>query len=125
MKKNGGKREYAGSARARAELRVSVKDTATGLSFDLFPDGRVELTLREEKDGKPAERTYKADSVEDFRSRYPGLAVHDIVVKIDGDPVTDRGEFRKAVKAKLATGFRLELLRKGKREVVEVKAAKQ
>lgn len=104
---------------------MSVKDPARGLSFDLFPDGRVELTLREEKDGKPVEHTCKADSVDDFRSRYPGLVVDDIVLKIDGDPVTDRGEFRKAVKAKLATGFRLELLRKGKREVVEVKAAKQ
>jgi hypothetical protein len=59
----------------RAELRVSIKDPAQGLDFELYPDGRVEMTVRENgKDGKPEEKTYKADSLEEFRKQYPDVA---------------------------------------------------
>lgn len=247
-------------AKARAELRVSVKDPAKGLDFELHTDGHVELTVKEEKDGKTEDRTYKADSMDDFRKKYPdvakkyqierflprvewraidprtserafeewkrwfqedwfwdreaalpwfrdwwrprlsddldnwvekqrklfeqfrnldqpkdpadapseakptagpafgiridevdevlsahtqlkrgegalvmavdagspaekaGLKVHDIVLRIDDDPVTDCGAFRRTVKARLSKGFKLLILRKGKQETVEVSA---
>src|SRR5438105_1279938 len=53
----------------QTQLQVTVRDSAQGLAFDLRPDGKVELTI---KDGE--EKTYKADSMTDFKSKYPDVA---------------------------------------------------
>ena len=58
------------------QMQVTVKDSTRGLAFELHPDGKVELTVKEEdKDsGKTSEKTYKADSLEDFNSKYADVA---------------------------------------------------
>ncbi len=44
-------------------------------SFNLSSDGHVALTVREEGQSaeKPVEKTYLADSVEDFKKKYPDI----------------------------------------------------
>ena len=59
---------------ARTELRVSVQER--GLKFELHPDGKVELTIHEEDKatGKKSNKTYQADSLDQFKSKYPEIA---------------------------------------------------
>jgi hypothetical protein len=47
-----------------------------GFSFKLTPDGHVELTVREDDKatGKLVEKTYKADSLDEFKKKYPEVA---------------------------------------------------
>ena len=62
------------TSETKTHLRVSVRDG--DLRFELHPDGKVELTVpeKDKATGKKEEKTYKADSLEDFKSRYPELA---------------------------------------------------
>jgi hypothetical protein len=55
---------------------LHTRDTARGLTFQMHPDGRVELTVPEDdKDtGKKVYKTYKADSMEEFKQKYPEVA---------------------------------------------------
>ncbi len=67
----------AEESRRRADgVRVVVKDTDRGITFRREPDGRMELTVPEKdsKSGKRKYRTYKADSIEEFKKKYPELA---------------------------------------------------
>jgi hypothetical protein len=60
----------------RTQLRVSIKDSNRGLSFELHPDGKVELKVQEEnqKTGSTEDKSYKADSLEEFKTKYPDAA---------------------------------------------------
>ena len=73
----------AGAARAdesiplgvRNEARVTAKDLGGGTVLDLYPDGRVELTVNDEDaTGHKSQRTYRADSLGEFLGKYPELA---------------------------------------------------
>jgi len=47
------------------------RPTSRGMTFQLSPEGKVELTIRESRGaGEPETRTYRADSIEDFKKRY-------------------------------------------------------
>lgn len=51
------------------------RPTSRGMTFQLSPEGKVELTIRESRGaGEPETRTYRADSIEDFKKRYPEIA---------------------------------------------------
>lgn len=51
------------------------RQTSRGMTFQLSPEGKVELTIRETRgSGEPTTRTYRADSIEDFKKRYPEIA---------------------------------------------------
>ena len=53
-----------------------------------------------------------------------GLKEHDILLKLEGKPVTDRWQFRADVLTALGKPeFALEVLRAGKRETVTVKTS--
>lgn len=70
----------------------SPKVAGRGVSFELSPDGRVELTIREQDpaSGGKTSRTYKADSIEEFKKLYPDLAkeyrVDRFLASPDGGP---------------------------------------
>jgi hypothetical protein len=49
------------------KTKLFVYDSEKGMTFRVRDDGKVELTLREEK----GEKTYQADSAEDFSRKYP------------------------------------------------------
>lgn len=51
-----------------SQLQVTVKDNDRGLNFQMHPDGKVELTVKEN-----AEKSYKADSLDEFKSKYPDI----------------------------------------------------
>lgn len=55
---------------------LHTRDSARGLTFQMHPDGKVELTVPEDdKDtGKKVYKTYKADSMEDFKQKFPEVA---------------------------------------------------
>lgn len=52
------------------KTRLYVYDSEKGMTLRIRDDGKVELTLREEK----GEKTYSADSVEDFEKKHPEAA---------------------------------------------------
>ncbi len=75
-------------------VRLSVRSGST--KFELYPDGKVELTVAEEdkETGKKAWKTYKADSMEQFREKHPDIAKqHDIERFVPR--VVEPGEFDK------------------------------
>lgn len=61
---------------SRAQRWMAYRDFGRGITFETHPDGKVELTVREGESGsgKKETRTYKADSLEDFKKKYPELA---------------------------------------------------
>jgi hypothetical protein len=65
----------------RSEWRTTSRDLMRGVTLEIYPDGRVELTVREEnrKTGKKEYRTHKADSLDEFKAKFPEVAKeHDI-----------------------------------------------
>jgi hypothetical protein len=62
--------------RSRSRAWMAYRDFGRGITFETHPDGKVELTVREPgKDGSKKETcTYRADSLEDFKKKYPELA---------------------------------------------------
>jgi hypothetical protein len=62
--------------RSRSRAWMAYRDFGRGITFETHPDGKVELTVREPgADGAKKEtRTYRADSLEDFKRKYPDLA---------------------------------------------------
>lgn len=63
------------TSRLPAQVRVSAKDTETGFTFEMYPDGRVEVTVIEEKaDGHKGQSTYRADSLAELKAKHPELA---------------------------------------------------
>lgn len=190
----------------------SPKVASRGISFELSPDGRVELTIREQDPatGEKTSKTYKADSIEEFKKLYPDLAReyrvdrflaspdggswwddrlgstltpwlnfwpepmqklfakrtfgvqvgppdealsaqldlgkdegllvrevaegspaakagvrrHDILLRMNGKPVTGGAEFRREVREHLEKGFELEVVRQGKRQTIRVSPEK-
>lgn len=61
---------------ARTERWMAYRDFGRGITFETHPDGKVELTVREGDagSGKKETHTYKADSLEAFKQKYPELA---------------------------------------------------
>jgi len=61
---------------SRAQRWMAYRDFGRGITFETHPDGKVELTVREGEagSGKKETRTYKADSLEEFKKKYPELA---------------------------------------------------
>ena len=59
-------------AGVHTQLQVTIKDDSRGLNFELHPDGKVELTVKEDKENK--EKSYKAVSMDEFKSKYPDVA---------------------------------------------------
>ena len=61
---------------SRSQAWMTYRDFGRGITFETHPDGKVELTVREPEagSGKKETRTYKADSLEDFKKKYPELA---------------------------------------------------
>jgi hypothetical protein len=57
-------------------VRLSSRDLSRGVTFDLYPDGRVELTVPEEdkETGKKVYKTYKAESMDAFKEKHPEIA---------------------------------------------------
>lgn len=68
--------------RSRPNAWMTYRDFGRGITFESHPDGKVELTVRESNpDGGGKEtRTYRADSLEEFKKKYPELAA-----KVDVD----------------------------------------
>lgn len=62
--------------RSRSRAWMTYRDFGRGITFETHPDGKVELTVRESgADGAKKEtRTVRADSLEDFKKKYPELA---------------------------------------------------
>lgn len=56
----------------RSRTWMTYRDLGRGFTFETHPDGKVELTLKEP--GKKEPRTYRADSLDDFKRKYPDLA---------------------------------------------------
>ncbi|MBI2932380.1 MAG: PDZ domain-containing protein [Planctomycetes bacterium] len=61
--------------RRSASLRSTYRDLSRGLTV-LVEDGRIEVTIpeKDEDGGKKVYKTYKADSIEEFKERYPEIA---------------------------------------------------
>jgi len=59
---------------SKSNMHVAVQDFAQGVSFELHPDGKVDLAVTEMKDGKKTEKSYKANSIEEFKKSYPDVA---------------------------------------------------
>ncbi len=84
----------------RKGVRLTSRDLARGVTFDLFPDGHVELTVPEEdkETGKKVYKTYKADSLDAFKEKHPDIAkqydVDKFVPRVDWGPL-DQGDFEK------------------------------
>jgi len=53
----------------RAQFQLMVKDQDRGLNFELHPDGKIELTVKED-----GEKSYKANSLDEFKILYPEIA---------------------------------------------------
>ncbi|MBV8879263.1 MAG: PDZ domain-containing protein [Planctomycetaceae bacterium] len=51
---------------------TAYRDFSRGLTLETHPDGKVDLTLREP--GAKESKTYHADSIEDFKKKYPEVA---------------------------------------------------
>lgn len=68
-------RKAEGGRSARSELRVTGRDLVKGMTFELHPDGSVEVTVREEdkETGRKVHKTYRADSLEEFKRKYPEI----------------------------------------------------
>jgi hypothetical protein len=62
--------------RSCAQRWMAYRDFGRGITFETHPDGKVELTVREGESGagRKETRTYKADSLQDFKKKYPELA---------------------------------------------------
>lgn len=62
--------------RSRSRSWMAYRDFGRGITFETHPDGKVELTVRESgaESGKKETHTYRADSLEDFKKKYPELA---------------------------------------------------
>jgi hypothetical protein len=62
--------------RSAARSWMAYRDFDRGITFETHPDGKVELSIREPgaDGGKKETRTYRADSIEDFKKKYPDLA---------------------------------------------------
>ncbi|RPH40017.1 MAG: PDZ domain-containing protein [Planctomycetota bacterium] len=62
--------------RSGSRAWMAYRDFGRGITFETHPDGKVELTVREPggDSGKRDTRTYRADSLEDFKKKYPALA---------------------------------------------------
>jgi hypothetical protein len=62
--------------RPRSRAWMAYRDFGRGITFETHPDGKVELSVREPgaDGGKKETRTYRADSLEDFKKKYPELA---------------------------------------------------
>jgi len=59
----------------RSRSWMAYRDSGRGITFETKPDGEVELTVREtEASGRKVTRTYRADSLEDFKKKHPDLA---------------------------------------------------
>ncbi|HXG61332.1 MAG TPA: PDZ domain-containing protein [Planctomycetota bacterium] len=65
-----------GDRSVRSELRVTGRDLVKGMTFQLNPDGSVEVTVREEdkETGRKVHKTYRAESLEEFKRQYPEIA---------------------------------------------------
>ncbi len=82
--------------RARPQAWTTYRDFGRGITLETHPDGKVELTVRETggESGRRETHTYRADSLEDFKKKYPELAskydVENLVPKekwsFGGDP---------------------------------------
>lgn len=84
----------------------------------------VSETLRDQLSLKDNEGVLVAEVKAGSLAEKAGLKEHDILVKLEGKPVTDRWQFRAEVLGALGKPeFDLELLRAGKRETVKVKTA--
>jgi hypothetical protein len=62
--------------RPRSGAWMAYRDFGRGITFETHADGKVELSVREPgaDGGKKETRTYRADSLEDFKKKYPELA---------------------------------------------------
>lgn len=62
--------------RLQSRTWTAYRDFGRGITWETHPDGKVELTVRGPgADGAKKEtRTYQADSLEDFKKKYPELA---------------------------------------------------
>lgn len=60
----------------RSRAWMTYRDFGRGITFEKHPDGKVELTVREPSadGGRKETRTYRADSLEEFKKKYPELA---------------------------------------------------
>lgn len=69
-------RKPEGERSLRSELRITGRDLVKGMTFELHPDGSVEVTIREEdkETGRKVHKTYRADSLEEFKRKYPEIA---------------------------------------------------
>ncbi|MFN3487107.1 MAG: S1C family serine protease, partial [Planctomycetota bacterium] len=69
-------RKSEGEGSVRSELRITGRDLVKGMTFELHPDGSVEVTIREEdkETGRKVHKTYRADSLEEFKRKYPEIA---------------------------------------------------
>jgi hypothetical protein len=92
------------------ELGVKVQDVGETLRDQLSLKENEGVLVTEVKPGSPAEKA--------------GLKEHDILLKLEGRPITDRWQFRADVLPALGKAeFELELLRSGKKSTVKVKPA--
>jgi len=74
LEKKGQRSDQEG--RSRSRTWTAYRDFGRGITFEVHPDGKVELTVRESggDSGKKETRTYRADSLDDFKKKYPELA---------------------------------------------------
>lgn len=94
------------------ELGVKVQDVGETLRDQLSLQGNEGVLVTEVKPGSPAEKA--------------GLKEHDILLKLEGKAVTDRWQFRADVLSALGRPeFELEILRAGKKSIVNVKLAER
>lgn len=81
-------------------------------------------TLREQLSLKESEGVLVAEVKPGSLAEKSGLKLHDLLLKLDGKPVTDRWQFRADVLSALGKPeFSVELLRAGKRETVKVRTS--
>ena len=81
-------------------------------------------TLRDQLSLKEAEGVLVTEVKPGSLAEKAGLKHHDLLLKLDGKPVTDRWQFRADVLVALGKPeFDVELLRAGKRETVKVKTS--
>lgn len=79
----------AQDAKPQEELHPRSK----GFSLSIGPEGYVELTVREEDAaGKLSEKTYKADSILDFKKKYPEIAKKYRIDGVTGEPLPGLGK---------------------------------
>ena len=89
------------------EFGVKVTDVSETLRAQLDLKEGVGVQIDLVKPGSLAEKA--------------GLKKHDIVVTMNGKTVTDRWEFRQEVRGAVEKGFKLEVIRGGKKQELEVK----